>query len=109
MHARKAWLKGLSPKENRDIPPLATRVHRLKAAHPELTIIINGGIRSLDEAEAHLAQVDGVMLGRAAYQTPYLLAEVDRRILRLTGSAGNPARGHRAAYPLHRAPPRPRR
>lgn len=80
VHARKAWLQGLSPKENRDVPPLDYgRVYRLKAAHPELTIILNGGIRSLDEAEAHLARVDGVMLGRAAYQTPYLLAEVDRR------------------------------
>src|SRR5690606_6603718 len=78
--AQKAWLQGLSPKENRDAPPLnSERVYRLKAAHPGLTIIINGGIRSLDEAEEHLAKVDGVMLGRAAYQTPYLLAEVDRR------------------------------
>ena len=81
VHARKAWLQGLSPKENRDVPPLDYgRVWRLKAAHPELTIVINGGIRSLDEAEEHLQHVDGVMLGRAAYQTPYLLADVDRRI-----------------------------
>jgi len=81
VHARKAWLQGLSPKENRDVPPLDyNRVYRLKAAHPELTIVINGGIRSLDEAENHLQHVDGVMLGRAAYQMPYLLAEVDRRI-----------------------------
>lgn len=81
VHARKAWLQGLSPKENRDVPPLDyNRVYRLKAAHPELTIVINGGIRSLDEAEKHLQHVDGVMLGRAAYQMPYLLAEVDRRI-----------------------------
>jgi len=82
VHARKAWLHGLSPKENREVPPLDYgRVYRLKAAHPELEIIINGGIASLDEAEAHLAQVDGVALGRAAYQNPYLLAEVDRRLL----------------------------
>jgi len=81
VHARKAWLQGLSPKENRNVPPLDyNRVYRLKAAHPELTIVINGGIRSLDEAEKHLQHVDGVMLGRAAYQMPYLLAEVDRRI-----------------------------
>jgi tRNA-dihydrouridine synthase A len=81
VHARKAWLKGLSPKENREVPPLDHgRVDRLKAAHPELEIVINGGIGSLDEAEAHLAKVDGVALGRAAYQSPYLLADVDRRL-----------------------------
>lgn len=81
VHARKAWLKGLSPKENREIPPLDyERVYRLKAARPELTIVINGGINSIDECEAHLAHVDGVMLGRAAYHTPYLLAEVDERL-----------------------------
>jgi tRNA-dihydrouridine synthase A len=81
VHARKAWLKGLSPKENREIPPLDyDRVRRLKAAHPGLTIVLNGGIGSLDEAELHLAWADGVMLGRAAYQTPWLLAEVDQRI-----------------------------
>ena len=80
VHARKAWLKGLSPKENREIPPLDYgRVHRLKAAHPDLRIIINGGVATLDEAYAQLAHVDGVMLGRAAYQTPYLLADVDQR------------------------------
>ncbi len=78
VHARKAWLKGLSPKENREIPPLDyPRVWRLKAARPELTIAINGGLGSLQEAQAHLQHVDGVMLGRAAYQTPWLLAEVD--------------------------------
>jgi tRNA-dihydrouridine synthase A len=81
VHARKAWLQGLSPKQNREVPPLDhPRVHRLKVAHPELEIIINGGIASLDEAEAHLAKVDGVALGRAAYQDPHLLAEVDRRL-----------------------------
>jgi tRNA-dihydrouridine synthase A len=80
VHARKAWLQGLSPKENREIPPLDyDRVFRLKAANPELEIILNGGITSLEAAEAHLAHVDGVALGRAAYQNPYLLAEVDRR------------------------------
>ncbi|MGE0765103.1 MAG: tRNA dihydrouridine(20/20a) synthase DusA [Hyphomicrobiaceae bacterium] len=81
VHARKAWLQGLSPKENREIPPLDyARVWRLKEAHPELTIAINGGIGSLDQAIEHLRHVDGVMLGRAAYQTPWLLTEVDRRI-----------------------------
>lgn len=80
VHARKAWLQGLSPKENREIPPLDyDRVYRLKARRPELTIVINGGITTLDEADAHLAHVDGVMLGRAAYHDPYLLADVDRR------------------------------
>jgi tRNA-dihydrouridine synthase A len=87
VHARKAWLQGLSPKENRDVPPLDyARVHRLKAAHPELEIVINGGIETLDAAAAHLAHVDGVALGRAAYQNPYLLAEVDRRLLGATGA-----------------------
>jgi len=81
VHARKAWLKGLSPKENREIPPLDyERVYRLRAARPDLTIVINGGINSIDECETHLAHVDGVMLGRAAYQTPYLLAEVDKKL-----------------------------
>jgi tRNA-dihydrouridine synthase A len=78
VHARKAWLDGLSPKENRDIPPLDYgRVYRLKAALPDLPIIINGGIGSLSEAKAHLAKVDGVMLGRAAYQEPWRLLTVD--------------------------------
>ncbi|HZT48180.1 MAG TPA: tRNA dihydrouridine(20/20a) synthase DusA [Hyphomicrobiaceae bacterium] len=81
VHARKAWLQGLSARENRELPPLEyARVHRLKAAHPELEVVINGGIASLAEAEAHLAHVDGVALGRAAYHDPYLLAEVDRRL-----------------------------
>ena len=81
VHARKAWLKGLSPKENRDVPPLDyRRGHRLKARLPELEIVLNGGIESLAAAEAHLPYVDGVMLGRAAYADPYLLAEVDRTL-----------------------------
>ena len=71
VHARKAWLKGLSPKENRDIPPLDyRRVHRLKTDSSSLTVIINGGVVTLDEAEAQLRYVDGVMLGRAAYHNP---------------------------------------
>ena len=78
VHARKAWLNGLSPKENRDIPPLDyDRVYRLKAALPDVPIIINGGIGSLSEAKAHLAYVDGVMLGRAAYQEPWRLLAAD--------------------------------
>ncbi|TWA87705.1 tRNA-U16,U17-dihydrouridine synthase [Azospirillum brasilense] len=81
VHARKAWLKGLSPKENRDIPPLRyDLVHRLKQENPQLTIAINGGIRTLDEAEGHLATLDSVMIGRAAYETPYILADADRRL-----------------------------
>jgi tRNA-dihydrouridine synthase A len=78
LHARKAWLEGLSPKENRDVPPIDyDRVYRLKARRPDLTIIVNGGIASLGEVADHLAHVDGVMLGRAAYHDPYLLAGVD--------------------------------
>jgi len=80
VHARKAWLKGLSPRENREVPPLRyDMVYRLKDAMPDLRIVINGGITDLDAAEEHLARVDGVMIGRAAYENPYLLAEVDRR------------------------------
>jgi tRNA-dihydrouridine synthase A len=80
VHARKAWLSGLSPKENREIPPLDyARVYRLKAARPGLEIVINGGIETLDACESHLQHVDGVMLGRAAYHEPYILADVDRR------------------------------
>src|SRR5215831_12872803 len=78
VHARKAWLKGLSPKENREVPPLDyALVHRLKAAHPDLTIVLNGGIASLAQAQQHLAHVDGVMMGRAAYQEPWRLLDVD--------------------------------
>lgn len=81
VHARKAWLQGLSPKENREIPPLDYgRVHRLKARLPHVFIGINGGLGSLEAARAQLAFVDGVMLGRAAYHTPGLLAAVDRDI-----------------------------
>ncbi len=81
VHARKAWLKGLSPKENREVPPLDwARVHRLKAANPGLPIVLNGGVATLEDAESQLARVDGVMLGRAAYQRPAILADVDRRI-----------------------------
>jgi tRNA-dihydrouridine synthase A len=78
VHARKAWLNGLSPKENRDIPPLDyDRVYRLKAALPDVPVIINGGIGSIAAAKPHLSRVDGVMLGRAAYQEPWRLLAVD--------------------------------
>ena len=81
VHARKAWLNGLSPKENRDIPPLDyDRVYRLKAAMPDIPVIINGGIASLDEAKQHLGHVDGVMLGRAAYHDPWRLLAVDSEL-----------------------------
>jgi tRNA-dihydrouridine synthase A len=80
VHARKAWLEGLSPKENRDVPPLDyALVYRVKQERPGLTIVINGGIATLDQAAEHLRHVDGVMLGRAAYQNPSLLAQVDAR------------------------------
>ncbi len=82
IHARKAWLEGLSPKQNRDVPPLDyALVHRLKAERPHLTIILNGGLGSLDRALEHLdAGLDGVMLGRAAYHDPGILGEADRRL-----------------------------
>ena len=80
VHARKAWLKGLSPKENRDIPPLRYElVYQLKKERPDLEIIINGGIDSLEDCHTHLQHVDGVMLGRSAYHNPYLLASVDQQ------------------------------
>src|ERR1700754_4844560 len=80
VHARKAWLEGLSPKENRDVPPLDYElVYRVKRERPQLTILVNGGIETLEQAEDHLRHVDGVMLGRAAYQNPVLLTEVDAR------------------------------
>jgi tRNA-dihydrouridine synthase A len=78
VHARKAWLKGLSPRENREIPPLDhARVYRLKAAHPDLDIVLNGGIATVEAAAGHLSRVDGVMMGRAAYQEPWRLLTVD--------------------------------
>ena len=90
VHARKAWLKGLSPRENRDVPPLDyDRVYRLKQAFAGTPVVINGGILSLDEAEAHLAHVDGAMLGRAAYQNPWLLAEVDARLFDASSPLAN--------------------
>jgi tRNA-dihydrouridine synthase A len=90
VHARKAWLKGLSPKENRDVPPLDYGlVHRLKAAHPDRIIAINGGIDTVAEAAAQLAHVDGVMVGRAAYQDPAILLDVDSAIFGVTPAAAD--------------------
>jgi tRNA-dihydrouridine synthase A len=83
IHARKAWLQGLSPRENREVPPLSYEtVYRLKAEFPSLAIVLNGGMKTIDEALPHVGpgKLDGVMLGRAAYDTPYMLAEVDTRI-----------------------------
>jgi tRNA-dihydrouridine synthase A len=78
VHARKAWLKGLSPRENREVPPLDyPLVYRLKAAHPDFEIVINGGIASIDTARDQLSHVDGAMMGRAAYQEPWRLLAVD--------------------------------
>lgn len=88
IHARKAILQGLSPKENREIPPLKYEwVYRIKEAFPELEIIINGGIKTIDECQQHLQQVDGVMVGREAYQNPYMMADVDQ----LYGRENTPA------------------
>jgi tRNA-dihydrouridine synthase A len=81
VHARKAWLQGLSPKENREVPPLNYPwVYQLKQDFPALAIVINGGIQSVAESEQHLTNVDGVMIGREAYQNPWMLAQVDQRI-----------------------------
>ncbi|TQV83604.1 tRNA dihydrouridine(20/20a) synthase DusA [Denitrobaculum tricleocarpae] len=83
IHARKAWLSGLSPKQNREIPPLRYDVvHRLKGDYPDLAIVLNGGVQDLAQSLGHLERVDGVMIGRAAYHDPYLLAEADQRIFR---------------------------
>lgn len=81
IHARKAWLSGLSPKKNREVPPLRyDMAAQIRRDFPQLEIILNGGIQSLDEAETHLQTFDGVMIGRAAYHNPYLLADADRRL-----------------------------
>jgi len=81
IHARKAWLKGLSPKQNRDVPPLNYQlVYQIKQEFPELEIIINGGIKTLEASEQHLKQVDGVMMGREVYHNPFIMNEVDKRL-----------------------------
>ena len=88
IHARKAWLSGLSPKENREIPPLRYDVvYRLKEDFPALEVIVNGGIVSLDEAMAHNERVDGAMLGREAYRNPFVLAQADRRVFGAAAAA----------------------
>jgi tRNA-dihydrouridine synthase A len=98
VHARKAWLKGLSPRENRDIPPLDyDLVYRLKAAHPNLPVIINGGIPSIEAARKHLEKVDGVMMGRAAYQEPWRMLQADPMLF---GKAAPFASGKDAALAL---------
>ncbi|MFP4520142.1 MAG: tRNA dihydrouridine(20/20a) synthase DusA [Oceanicaulis sp.] len=92
VHARKAWLKGLSPKENRDVPPLDyDLVRRLKAQRPDLEIILNGGLGDLDHALEAGAGLDGVMVGRAAYHTPWMLAAVDSRVFGLADPVHDPA------------------
>jgi tRNA-dihydrouridine synthase A len=91
VHARKAWLAGLSPKQNREVPPLDhARVHRLKRAYPDLTIVLNGGITAVESAAAHLAHVDGVMMGRAAYQEPWRLIAVDPLLFGAPGPFASP-------------------
>jgi len=100
VHARKAWLDGLSPRENRDIPPLDyDRVYRLKRANPALTIAINGGIASVAGAAAHLAHVDGVMMGRAAYQDPWRLMAVDPELFGAPAPVASPREAARALVP----------
>jgi tRNA-dihydrouridine synthase A len=99
VHARKAWLQGLSPKENRDVPPLDyDLVYRVKREHPKLTIVLNGGIQTLDECEKHMEHVDGVMLGRAAYHSPAMLTEVDARFFGGEAVALDPAVDAYVAY-----------
>ncbi len=100
VHARKAWLDGLSPRENRDIPPLDyDRVYRLKAAHPRLAIVLNGGIVDLDQAMAHLDHVDGIMMGRAAYQEPWRLLAVDPEVFGATPPCASPKAAAEALIP----------
>jgi len=91
VHARKAWLEGLSPKENRTVPPLDyDLVYEMKRAYPGLEICLNGGVGSIEETEQHLAHVDGVMMGRRAYERPYILADVDQRIFGSTDVVKTP-------------------
>ncbi|MDT0501603.1 tRNA dihydrouridine(20/20a) synthase DusA [Halomonas sp. PAR7] len=100
VHARKAWLEGLSPKENRDVPPLNyPRVHRLKASRPELHIGINGGLKTLEACQEQLEFVDSVMVGREAYQNPWLLAGVDQALYGVPGPAASRHAAARALRP----------
>jgi tRNA-dihydrouridine synthase A len=100
VHARKAWLKGLSPRENRDVPPLDySIVRRLKAVHPDLEIVLNGGIATLEQAQAQLVYVDGVMMGRAAYQEPWRLLLVDALLFGEPAGFASPKDAARALIP----------
>ncbi|MCH5048852.1 tRNA dihydrouridine(20/20a) synthase DusA [Pectobacterium aquaticum] len=100
VHARKAWLSGLSPKENREIPPLDyPRVYQLKRDFPALTLAINGGVKTLEEAKTHLQHLDGVMMGREAYQNPGILAQVDRELFGIDTATPDLAGVVRAMYP----------
>ncbi|WP_372758136.1 tRNA dihydrouridine(20/20a) synthase DusA [Litorivivens sp.] len=100
VHARKAWLSGLSPKQNREIPPLEyDKVYQLKQDFPALEIIINGGIHTTEEAKQHLNHVDGVMMGRAAYQNPAVLCSVDREFYGCTAQQPSPEQAIDAFYP----------
>lgn len=100
VHARKAWLSGLSPKENREVPPLDyERVYQLKRDYPNLTIAINGGVKTIGEIKHHLNYVDGVMVGREAYQNPMLLAQIDSQIFGLDTQPIDPIAAIRCLYP----------
>jgi tRNA-dihydrouridine synthase A len=100
VHARKAWLEGLSPRENREVPPLDyDRVYRLKRAHPRLPVILNGGVASIEGAITHLAHVDGVMMGRAAYQEPWRLLAVDPLLFGETARFRSPKQAAAALMP----------
>jgi tRNA-dihydrouridine synthase A len=100
VHARKAWLAGLSPRENRDVPPLDyARVYRLKAAHRGLAVVINGGVVDLDQVRTHLAHLDGVMMGRAVYQEPWRLLEVDPLLFGERARVASPREAAEALIP----------
>jgi tRNA-dihydrouridine synthase A len=100
VHARKAWLQGLSPRQNREVPPLDYAVvHRLKRAHPDFEIVLNGGIASVEQAQAQLAHVDGVMMGRAAYQEPWRLLQVDPVLYGATPAFASPKAAALALVP----------
>ncbi|CNI03639.1 tRNA dihydrouridine(20/20a) synthase DusA [Yersinia pekkanenii] len=100
IHARKAWLSGLSPKENREVPPLDyERVYQLKRDFPALTIAINGGVKTLAEAKEHLKYLDGVMMGREAYQNPSILTQVDRELFDPNAAVIDSVKAIQALYP----------
>jgi tRNA-dihydrouridine synthase A len=100
VHARKAWLKGLSPRENRDVPPLDyDRVFRLKAAHPKLPVVLNGGVASVEQAASFFDRVDSVMMGRAAYQEPWRLLSVDPLIFGEAAPVASPRAAAEALMP----------